>query len=134
MNKKILLAFLILVAVIASIGAVSAFYDLNIPDGYKVDDSKNITNETTEIMGIKTTYNRIVMVNGDKNITVNSYMPEQEIHLSPSGGSEMKTINGIEGLYQKVDGRSIFMFPDKDSQLVQIDAPNDDLIKQTMGK
>ena len=63
MNKKILLAFLVLVAVIASIGAVSAFYEFNIPDGYKVDDSKNITNETTEIMGVKTIYNRVVMVN-----------------------------------------------------------------------
>lgn len=134
MNKKILLAFLVLVAVIASIGAVSAFYEFNMPDGYKVDDSKNITNETTEIMGVKTIYNRVVMVNGDKNITVNFYMPEQVIQLSPSGGSEMKTINGIEGLYQKVDGRSIFMFPDKDGQFVQIDAPNDNLIKETMGK
>ena len=35
MNKKILLACLILVAVIASIGAVSAYYDLNIPDGFE---------------------------------------------------------------------------------------------------
>lgn len=132
MNKKILLACLILVAVIASIGAVSAYYDLNIPDGYKVDDSLNVTNDTTEILGVKTAYNRLVMVNGDKNITVNTYMPEQAIHLSPSGGSEMKTINGIEGLYQKVDGRSIFMFPDKDGQLVQINAPDDNLIKEVM--
>lgn len=38
---------------------------------HKVDDSKNITNERTELVVLKLKYNRIVIVNGDKNITVN---------------------------------------------------------------
>lgn len=69
------------------------------------------------------------MVNGDKNITVDSFLPEQEITLTPSGGSVMKNITNVEGLYQEVNGRYIFVYSDS-NQFVQIDAPDAKLIEE----
>ena len=133
MNKKILLACLILVAAVASIGMVSAISEINLPDGYSIDDSQNITNATTQLFGVDCEYNRIVMVNGDKNITVDTFFPEKEITLTPSNGSEMKKIANVDGLYQEVNGRYIFIYSDN-NQFVQIDSPDEKLIEEVIGK
>lgn len=133
MNKKIFLICLILAAVIASIGVASAISEVNLPDGYSLDDSLKVDNETTELFGVECIYNRLVMVNGDKNITVDTFFPEKEITLTPSNGSEMKNIAGVDGLYQEKDGRYLFIYSDN-NQFVQIDSPEESLIEAVIGK
>lgn len=133
MNKKIFLACLVLIAAVASIGMVAAVSEVNLPDGYSLDDSLNVTNETTQLFGVDCIYNRLVMVNGDKNITVDTFFPEKEITLTPANGSEMKNIAGVDGLYQEKDGRFIFIYSDN-NQFVQIDSPEESLIQDVIGK
>lgn len=130
--KKILICFIVLIAVVASVAALSAT-EINLPDGYKMDDSKAVVNKTTDFMGVKAILNKYVMVSGDKNITVDTFLPEQEVTLNPSGNSQMKTIGGVEGIYQEKDGRFIFVYS-SDKQFVQIDAPEEKLIEQVISK
>ena len=134
MNKKIFLACLVLIAAVASIGMVAAEpSNVNIPDGYQVDATQTVENATTHLFGIDCDYNRAVMVNGDKNITVDTFYPHEEITLTPEGGSVMKNITGIEGLYQEKDGRFIFIYSDND-QFVQVDAPDAKVIEEVIAK
>ncbi|WP_405265370.1 hypothetical protein [Methanobrevibacter sp.] len=133
MNKKIL-ACLLLIAAVASIGIVAAeASEINLPDGYQIDAAQTIENATTKLFGIDCDYNRAVMVNGDKNITVDTFFPHAEITLTPEGGSVMKNITGKEGLYQEKDGRFIFVYSDND-QFVQIDAPDAKVIEEIVGE
>lgn len=73
------------------------------------------------------------MVNGDKNISVDSFSASKNITLSPGNNTTLKTIGGIEGLYSESNGRYIFFYSDGE-QLIQIDAPEEQLIEKVMGK
>lgn len=129
-TKKILIGFVVLIALVASVAAAT---QVNLPDGYQMDDSKAVVNKTTEFMGVKAILNTVVMVNGDKNITVDTFLPEKEVTLNPTGNSKMKTIGGVEGIYQEKDGRYIFIYS-SDNQFVQIDAPDAKVIEQIISK
>lgn len=132
--KKIFIACLILVAAIATIGmAVAVQSEVNLPDGYKLDESQSISNETGELFGVACDYNRAVMVNGDKNITVDTFFPHAQIDLHEGGGFAMKNISGIEGLFKEGDGRCIFIYSDND-QFVQVDSPEEKLIEEVISK
>ena len=112
---------------------VVAESNINIPDGYKLDDSLSVVNQTTKFFDVDCTYNRVVMVNGDKNITVDTFLPEKEITLTPSGGSVMKNISDTPCLYQEKDGRFIFVYSNN-NQFVQIDAPDEKVIAEVISK
>lgn len=73
------------------------------------------------------------MVNGDKNITVDTFFPETQINLTPEGNSVMKTIAGTEGIYKEVNGRYIFIYSDN-NQFIQVDAPEEKLIEEVISK
>lgn len=132
--KKILIACLILVAAIAAIGMAAAVQsEVNLPDGYELDESQSIANQSAELFGVACDYNRAVMVNGDKNITVDTFFPHAEITLHDGNGFGMKNISGTEGLFKEVDGRFLFVYSDND-QFVQINAPEEKLIEEVIGK
>ena len=84
-------------------------------------------------MGVDCECNHAVMVNGDKNITVDTYLPRAEFDLTPSNGSVMKNISGKEGIYSEIDGRHIFIYSDN-HQGVQINAPDANVIEEIIGK
>lgn len=131
MNKKtILIIGLIVIAALASISLASAI-DINLPDGFELDDSETVENQTKELFGVETDWCSYFMTNGTDNITVDTFLPHKEIDLTESNGSTFKTINNTYGLYQEVDGRHIFVYSD-DVVLVQIDAPTEELIGEVI--
>ena len=133
MNRKIILACLILAVAVATIGVASALStQINLPDGYEIDEAQSYSNNTT-FMGVDCECNHAVMVNGDKNITVDTYLPRAEFELTPSNGSVMKNISGKEGIYSEIDGRHIFIYSDN-HQGVQINAPDANVIEEIIGK
>ena len=68
MNRKIILACLILAVAVATIGVASALStEINLPDGYEIDEAQSYSNNTT-FMGVDCECNHAVMVNGDKKI------------------------------------------------------------------
>jgi hypothetical protein len=133
-KKNIFLTCLILAIFVASIGAaVAVTSDVNLPDGYELDESQSIPNQTVNFFGIEADSTHAVMVNGDKNITVDTFFPHTEVTLTPANGSVMKNISGKEGLYQEVDGRFNFVYSDN-NQFVQISAPEENLIAEVIGE
>ena len=124
---------LILVAVVSAVSFVSSEPKFNTPDGFTADDSLKVENKTTDFLGVSAVMNKVVMVNGDKNITVDTFLPEKGIDLAPTGNSVMKNISGVEGLYTEKDGRYIFVYS-SDNQFVQVDAPSAELLEQVVAK
>ena len=111
MNRKIILACLILAVAVATIGVASALStEINLPDGYEIDEAQSYSNNTT-FMGVDCECNHAVMVNG----------------------SVMKNISGKEGIYSEIDGRYIFIYSDN-HQGVQINAPDANVIEEIIGK
>ena len=131
--KKILVCFLILIGVVATLSFVSAEPKFNTPDGFTADDSQKVVNKTSDFSGVSAQMNRTVLVNGDKNITVDTFLPEKGVDLSPSGNTVMKNVSGVEGLYTENDGRFIFVYS-SDNQFVQVDAPSAELLEQVVAK
>ena len=63
MNRKIILACLILAVAVATIGVASALStEINLPDGYEIDEAQSYSNNTT-FMGVDCECNHAVMVN-----------------------------------------------------------------------
>jgi len=131
--KKILVCFLILIGVVATLSFVSAEPKFNTPDGFTADDSQKVVNKASDFSGVSAQMNRTVLVNGDKNITVDTFLPEKGVDLSPSGNTVMKNVSGVEGLYTEKDGRFIFVYS-SDNQFVQVDAPSAELLEQVVAK
>ena len=131
--KKILVCFLILIAVVATLSFVSAEPKFNTPNGFTADDSQKVVNKASDFSGVSAQMNRTVLVNGDKNITVDTFLPEKGGDLSPSGNTVMKNVSGVEGLYTEKDGRFIFVYS-SDNQFVQVDAPSAELLEQVVAK
>ncbi len=131
--KKILVCFLILIAVVATLSFVSAEPKFNTPNGFTADDSQKVVNKASDFSGVSAQMNRTVLVNGDKNITVDTFLPEKGVDLSPSGNTVMKNVSGVEGLYTEKDGRFIFVYS-SDNQFVQVDAPSAELLEQVVAK
>ena len=131
--KKILVCFLILIAVVATLSFVSAEPKFNTPNGFTADDSQKVVNKASDFSGVSAQMNRTVLVNGDKNITVDTFLPEKGVDLYPSGNTVMKNVSGVEGLYTEKDGRFIFVYS-SDNQFVQVDAPSVELLEQVVAK
>ena len=63
MKRKIILACLILAVAVATIGVASALStQINLPDGYEIDEAQSYSNNTT-FMGVDCECNHAVMVN-----------------------------------------------------------------------
>lgn len=124
---------MILIAVVATLSFVSADPKFNTPDGFTADDSQKVVNKASDFSGVSAQMNRTVLVNGDKNITVDTFLPEKGVDLSPSGNTVMKNVSGVEGLYTEKDGHFIFIYS-SDNQFVQVDAPSAELLEQVVAK
>lgn len=124
---------MILIAVVATLSFVSAEPKFNTPNGFTADDSQKVVNKASDFSGVSAQMNRTVLVNGDKNITVDTFLPEKGVDLSPSGNTVMKNVSGVEGLYQEKDGCFIFVYS-SDNQFVQVDAPSAELLEQVVAK
>lgn len=124
---------MILIAVVATLSFVSAEPKFNTPNGFTADDSQKVVNKASDFSGVSAQMNRTVLVNGDKNITVDTFLPEKGVDLYPSGNTVMKNVSGVEGLYTEKDGRFIFVYS-SDNQFVQVDAPSADLLEQVVAK
>jgi hypothetical protein len=129
MKKKILLVCLALLVFAASATFVTAMVDVNTPDGYKINEKLSFEKQPGEFQGKEAIVTSVVMENGKDNITLTTFAVNGNIDLSPDEGSQSKTINGKEGVYQEKDGRSIFIYKVGD-EFVNINAPDEKLIEK----
>ena len=131
MNKKIFLIGIFLIAVSVSLTAISANPDVNVPDGFKVNDDLSVKNQKAQFLGMDAIQTIVVLENGTDNITLTTFEADHDMDMSPSGNSQAKNIKGKEGIYQNKDGRYIFIYKDQ-SQFVQIDSPTEKLIEEVI--
>lgn len=59
---------------------------------------------------------------------------KKHYYISPAGNTVMKNISSAQGMFeQKDDGRCVFLYLANET-LVEIDAPNEKLIEEVIGK
>ena len=132
MNKKILLISVVLLAFAMSVSFVSAMADINTPDGYKLNNDKNVIEQAGEFQGKDAKVTIVVMENGTDNITITTFAVDGDVDLSSAQqGAKNKTINGKDGLIVEKNGRSIFLYK-VGEQYINIDAPNEKLIEKVI--
>ncbi|WP_407374707.1 hypothetical protein [Methanobrevibacter sp.] len=130
--KKIFAISLVLIA-LCTAGMVCAA-SINNPAGFTINENLTLNNQTGDFNGIQCEVARIVMENGTDNITVTDFVPTKSIDLTPQGNTVKKNISSKEGLFEQKDtGRCVFVYIDNGT-LVQIDAPNEKLIGEVIGK
>lgn len=133
MDMKKILAISVVFIALCTIGMVCAA-SINNPEGFTVNDSLAKSNQTGSFFGVESEYAVVVMENGTDNITVTNIVPSKSIDLAPQGNSVMKNISSKQGLFEQKDtGRCVFIYLDGPT-LVQIDAPNEKLIGDVIGK
>lgn len=131
MNKKIFFIAMFLFVVAVSLTAVSANPEINSPDGFKINDNLTVADQKATFMGMDAVETTVVMENGTDNITVMTFRAVEDLDMSPTGGSQAKTIKDKDGIYQEKDGRCIFIYKDQ-GQFVQIDSPTEKLIEEVL--
>ena len=105
--------------------------ELTIPDGYKMDeDSKKLAEDATDA---DAKFSACKFVNGDDEIVVNVFFADTDFEsLSPQNDTQInKTISNINGLYEANrydDDTPTFTYLE-DGKIVQINAPNDEILK-----
>lgn len=123
----------VLIALCISIGMVSANSEINVPIDYTLNKDLTLFNQTGTFYGIECEYDLFVMENGDENITVTSIYPSKSFDLEPSGNTVIKNISSTTGLFEQKEDLCVFMYPD-DGKIIQIEAPNEKLIGEVIGK
>lgn len=131
MNKKIFFIAMFLIVVAVSLTAVCATPEISCPDGFKVNEDLSVVDQKAQFMGMDAVETIAVMENGTDNITILTFQTEQDMDMSPSGGSQAKTIKDKDGIYQVKDGRYIFIYKDQ-GQFVQIDSPTEKLLEEVL--
>lgn len=133
MKIKNILAISLAFIVLCTIGTVCAAEIFN-PEGFTINKDLIINNGTGDYQGIKCEITQVVMENGTDNITVTNFIPSKPVDISPSGNTVMKNISHAQGMFeQKADGRCVFLYLANET-LVEIDAPNEKLIEEVIGK
>ena len=149
--KKISLVLVVLLALVASLGAISAddhadikfangllsieHSTFKIPTGFVENQNARLVDQHTTILNnVPVEESKAVFTQGNKNISVSYYEIDDgvTVHLDPVGNTVSKTIAGHQGLFeQQPDGSCAFMFsvPNGDANdLVQIVAPDEQTI------
>lgn len=129
--KKIFAIGALLIA-ICMVGAVCAV-SVNTPEGFTLNKDLSKINQTGEFKGVEAQLTQYVMENGTHNITVTDIQPLKSIDLSAEGKTVEKNISGKQGLFEEKNGVYMFLYKDGDN-LIQIEAPNEKLIEQVIGK
>ena len=133
MNMKKIFAISLVFIALCAIGLVCAA-SVNNPEGFTLNQDLAKNNQTGSFFGVESEFAVVVMENGTDNITVTDIVPSKAIDLAPQGKSVMKNISTKSGLFeQKDNGRCVFIYPD-DGRLIQIEAPNEKLIGEVIGK
>ena len=91
MNKKIFLIGIFLIAVSVSLTAISANPDVNVPDGFKVNDDLSVKNQKAQFLGMDAIQTIVVLENGTDNIikafsSVHPYMKYITLIIVPMFG------------------------------------------------
>lgn len=132
MKMKNILAIGIVFIVLCTMGMVCAA-EINNPEGFTVNEGLTVNKETGDFNGVKNEFTRIVLEKGTDNITVTDILPSKLLDLAPSGNSVMKNISSKQGIYEEKDGRCIFECL-TNGTIVEINAPNEKLIEEVIGK
>ena len=110
--------------------------ELNIPDGYKENESaQKLAEKAEDLEDAK--FSLCSFLNGDKEIVTKVFFSDEVDFnkLTPTDDSSVeKTIAGIDGLYFKDkygDGTPTFEFL-KDGKIVEVNAPDDDTIEEVI--
>jgi len=125
--------FKLLFIALCTIGMVCAT-SVNNPEGFTINKDLVQNNLNGTFFGVPCEYSVVVTENGTDNITITDIVPSKSIDLVPQGNTVMKNISNKSGLFeQKDDGRCVYIYPD-DGKVIQIEAPNEKLIEQVIGK
>lgn len=130
--KKIYAIGIVLIA-LCMLCAVCAVPQVKTPEGFTLNDNLTQTNQTGTFHGVSCEVAIYVMENGTDNITITDIVPSKSMDLTPEGSTVKKTISGKEGLFEEKDGRFLFMYSDSNT-IVEINAPNEKLIEEVIGK
>ena len=111
--------------------------ELNIPDGYKENESAQKLAEKAEDMD-DAKFSLCSFLNGDKEIVIKVFFSDEfnfnKLTPDDDGSSVEKTMAGIDGVYfedKYGDGTPTFEFL-KDGKIVEVNAPDDDTIEEVI--
>lgn len=133
MNMKKVFAISLLFIAICTIGMVCAA-SVNNPEGFTINNDLAQNNQNGTFFGVPCEYSVVVSENGTDNITITDIVPSKAIDLVPQGNTVMKNISNKTGLFeQKDNGRCVYIYQDVNN-IIQIEAPNEKLIEEVIGK
>ena len=133
MNMKKVFAISLLFIALCSIGMVCAA-SVNNPEGFTINKDLAQNNQNGTFFGVPCEYSVVVSENGTDNITITDIVPSKSIDLVPQGNTVMKNISNKTGLFeQKDNGRCVYIYQDVNN-IIQIEAPNEKLIEEIIGK
>jgi len=133
MNMKKVFAISLLFIALCSIGMVCAA-SVNNPEGFTINKDLLKNNQNGTFFGVPCEYSVVVSENGTDNITITDIVPSKAIDLVPQGNTVMKNISNKTGLFeQKDNGRCVYIYQDVNN-IIQIEAPNEKLIEEIIGK
>ncbi|MBE6497788.1 MAG: hypothetical protein E7Z81_05875 [Methanobrevibacter sp.] len=133
MNMKKVFAISLLFIALCSIGMVCAA-SVNNPEGFTINKDLAQNNQNGTFFGVPCEYSVVVSENGTDNITITDIVPSKAIDLVPQGNTVMKNISNKTGLFeQKDNGRCVYIYQDVNN-IIQIEAPNEKLIEEVIGK
>lgn len=133
MNMKKVFAISLLFIAICTIGMVCAA-SVNNPEGFTINKDLAQNNQNGTFFGVPCEYSVVVSENGTDNITITDIVPSKAIDLVPQGNTVMKNISNKTGLFeQKDNGRCVYIYQDVNN-IIQIEAPNEKLIEEVIGK
>jgi len=133
MNMKKVFAISLLFIALCSIGMVCAA-SVNNPEGFTINKDLAQNNQNGTFFGVPCEYSVVVSENGTDNITITDIVPSKAIDLVPQGNTVMKNISNKTGLFeQKDNGRCVYIYQDVNN-IIQIEAPNEKLIEEIIGK
>ena len=111
--------------------------ELNIPDGYKENESAQKLAEKAEDMD-DAKFSLCSFLNGDKEIVTKVFFSDEfnfnKLTPDDDGSSVEKTMAGTDGVYfedKYGDGTPTFEFL-KDGKIVEVNAPDDDTIEEVI--
>jgi len=133
MNRKKVFAISLLFIALCTIGMVCAA-SVNNPEGFTINKDLLKNNQNGTFFGVPCEYSVVVSENGTDNITITDIVPSKAIDLVPQGNTVMKNISNKTGLFeQKDNGRCVYIYQDVNN-IIQIEAPNEKLIEEIIGK
>ena len=111
--------------------------ELNIPDGYKENESaQKLAEKAEDLEDAK--FSLCSFLNGDKEIVTKVFFSDEfnfnKLTPDDDGSSVEKTMAGIDGIYfenKYGDGTPTFEFL-KDGKIVEVNAPDDDTIEEVI--